>query len=134
MSQGRLATSQVQRVFDYIEANLGGRIRAKELSGLVHLSQRQFIRAFKANVGDTPHAYITHRRVDRVLYMLRTSNSSLLQIALECGLSDHSHLCRVFRRVLGQSPREWRRAQTVDQAPSVASGGGLRLARGQLAE
>src|SRR6266403_3802628 len=114
MARGRLATWQVQRVIDYIEANLAGRIEAKELPRLVNLSTSHFFRAFKISVGIPPHEYITQRRIDRVLDMLRMTNVPLLQIAVDCGLRDQSHLCRVFRRVVGQSPNEWRRANTVD--------------------
>lgn len=114
MARGRLATWQVQRVIDYIEANLAGRIEAKELPRLVNLSTSHFFRAFKISVGIPPHEYITRRRIDRVLDMLRVTNVPLLQIAVECGLRDQSHLCRVFRRVVGQSPNEWRRTNTVD--------------------
>ncbi|HWS68863.1 MAG TPA: AraC family transcriptional regulator [Steroidobacteraceae bacterium] len=113
-ARGRLATWQVQRVIDYIEANLGARIEARELPRLVNLSTSHFSRAFKISVGIPPHEYITQRRIDRVLDMLRMTNVPLMQIAVECGLSDQSHLCRVFRRVVGQSPSEWRRANTVD--------------------
>jgi AraC family transcriptional regulator len=114
MTRGRLATWQVQRVIDYIEANLGGRIEARELPRLVNLSTSHFFRAFKISVGIPPHEYITQRRIDRVLHMLRMTSVPLLQIAVECGLRDQSNLCRVFRRVVGQSPSEWRRSNTVD--------------------
>jgi AraC family transcriptional regulator len=114
MARGRLATWQLQRVIDYIEANLAGRIEAKELPGLVNLSTSHFFRAFKISVGIPPHEYITQRRIDRVLDMLRMTKVPLLQIAVDCGLRDQSHLCRVFRRVVGRSPNEWRRANTVD--------------------
>lgn len=124
MARGRLATWQVQRVIDFIEANLGVRIEAKELPGLVNLSTSHFFRAFKISVGIPPHEYITQRRVDRVLDMLRMTNASLLQIAVECGLRDQSHLCRVFRRVVGQSPNEWRRANTVDPRQVLRHGEG----------
>ena len=95
-------------------SHLAGRIEAKELPRLVNLSTSHFFRAFKISVGIPPHEYITQRRIDRVLDMLRMTNVPLLQIAVECGLRDQSHLCRVFRRVVGQSPNEWRRANTVD--------------------
>jgi len=124
MARGRLATWQVQRVIDYIEANLGARIEAKELPRLVNLSTSHFFRAFKISVGIPPHEFITQRRIDRVLEMLRMTNVPLLQIAVECGLRDQSHLCRVFRRVVGQSPNEWRRANTVDPRQVLRLGKG----------
>jgi AraC family transcriptional regulator len=124
MARGRLATWQVQRVTDYIEANLGARIEARDLPGLVNLSTSHFSRAFKISVGIPPHEYITQRRIDRVLDMLRMTNVPLLQIAIECGLRDQSHLCRVFRRVVGQSPNEWRRANTEDPRQVLRHGEG----------
>jgi AraC family transcriptional regulator len=124
LARGRLATWQVQHVIDYIEANLAGRIEAKELPRLVNLSTSHFFRAFRISVGIPPHEYITQRRIDRVLNMLRMTNVPLLQVAVECGLRDQSHLCKVFRRVVGQSPNEWRRANTVDPRQVLHHGGG----------
>jgi len=124
LARGRLATWQVRRVIDYIEANLAARIEAKDLPSLVNLSTSHFFRAFKISVGVPPHQYITQRRVDRVLDMLRMTNVPLLQIAVECGLRDQSHLCRVFRRVVGQSPNDWRRANTVDPRQVLRQGEG----------
>src|SRR5882724_6747758 len=104
MARGRLATWQVQRVIDYIEANLAGRIEAKELPRLVNLSTSHFFRVFKISVGIPPHEFITQRRIDRVLEMLRKTNVPLLQIAVECGLRDQSHLCRGFAAWSARAP------------------------------
>jgi AraC family transcriptional regulator len=46
--------------------------------------------------------------------MMRTSDIALAQIAVVCGWSDQSHFCRSFRRVVGLSPDEWRRANALD--------------------
>jgi AraC family transcriptional regulator len=122
MVRGRLATWQVQRVIDHVDANLAGRLEARDLPPLVNLSTSHFFRAFKISVGMPPHEYITQRRIDRVLNMLRTTSVPLLQIAVDCGLRDQSHLCRVFRRVVGQSPNEWRRANTRDPRQRLRHG------------
>jgi AraC-like DNA-binding protein len=37
------------------------------------------------------------------------SNAPLCEIALDCGLADQAHLCRVFRRMTGTTPSVWRR-------------------------
>jgi AraC family transcriptional regulator len=111
-TRGRLAMWQTKRVIDYIEANLGTDIQSKGLAELVNLSTSHFFRAFKVSVGIPPFEFITRRRVDKAREMMRTTDDALAQIAVACGLSDQSHFCRVFRRIVGQSPNEWRRAHT----------------------
>jgi AraC family transcriptional regulator len=112
-TRGRLATWQAKGVMSYIEANLRTRIRARDLADLINLSTSHFFRAFKLTVGMSPCQFITRRRIDFAREMMRTTRESLAQIAVGCGWSDQSHLCRVFRRVLGQSPGEWRRANAI---------------------
>jgi AraC family transcriptional regulator len=107
--RGRLATWQVKRVMAYIEANLSSTLQTKDLADLVNLSASHFCRAFKVSVGIPPWEYITRRRVDRARELMRDTDEPLSQVALSCGLSDQSSFCRVFRRVMGQSPSAWRR-------------------------
>jgi AraC-like DNA-binding protein len=109
-TRGRLAMWQTNRVIDYIETNLGTDIQSKDLANLVNLSTSHFFRAFKVSVGIPPFEFITRRRVELAREMMRTTDEALAQIAVACGLSDQSHFCRVFRRIVGQSPNEWRRA------------------------
>ena len=115
--RGRLATWQVKRVMAYIDANLSSILHSKDLADLVNLSVSHFCRAFKASVGIPPWEYITRRRVDRARELMRSTHEPLSQVALSCGLSDQSSFCRVFRRVIGQSPSEWRRVHAT--APRV---------------
>jgi len=107
---GRLAPWQVNRVVAYIEANLAAAIQAKDLAGLVNLSTSHFFRGFKASTGMTPFEYVAQRRVELARKLMRTTSEPLSQIAVQCGLCDQSHLCRLFRRLVGQSPHAWRRA------------------------
>jgi AraC family transcriptional regulator len=108
-TRGRLATWQVNRVIVHIDANLSASLQTKELAKLVNLSVSHFFRAFKVSVGMPPSEYITRRRIDLARELMTTTNEPLSQVALGCGLNDQSSFCRVFRRVVGQSPGEWRR-------------------------
>src|SRR5258708_16334992 len=60
MARGRLATWQVQRVIDYIEANLAGRIEAKELPRLVNLSKSLFQGDRKSTRLNSSHQIISY--------------------------------------------------------------------------
>jgi AraC family transcriptional regulator len=112
--RGGLAMWQMNRVIGYIDTNLASGIRSSDLARLVDLSESHFSRAFKSSVGVPPHSYITRRRIEHAREMMRASDQALAQIAIVCGWSDQSHFCRVFRRVEGLSPDEWRRANAFE--------------------
>jgi transcriptional regulator GlxA family with amidase domain len=71
-------------------------------------------RAFRVSVGVSPFHYIARRRIEFACALLQTTRESLAQVAIASGLCDQSHLCRVFRRVMGVTPAMWRRANAND--------------------
>jgi AraC-like DNA-binding protein len=111
--RGGLALWQVKRVIAYIDLHLGNPIGAKELTDLTQLSESHFSRAFKISLGLPPFAYIAGKRIARACELMVTTDAPLSQIAIECGMCDQSHFCRVFRRKIGVSPNVWRRANTA---------------------
>jgi AraC-like DNA-binding protein len=117
--QGGLAGWQIRRIKAYIEDRLDAAIKSRELASVVNLSVSHFSRAFKQSFGDTPSAYVAHRRMDRARELMVASDAALSQIALDCGLCDQSHFTRMFRRLVGMSPRRWR--QQYSRGPSAES-------------
>ena len=109
VSRGRLPRWRAKRLVTYIVENLDQRISTENLIALTGTSAGHFFRTFKATFGQTPCAYITSRRIERAQQMMLTTNHPLSQIALDCGLCDQSHLTRLFRRIVGTTPSEWRR-------------------------
>jgi len=69
----------------------------------------QLLRAFRAAVGVTPHQYLLGLRMGRAAERLRRSDEPVTSIAFDCGFGDLSTFNRRFRRVMGASPRDWRR-------------------------
>jgi AraC family transcriptional regulator len=106
-----LAPWQVDRATRFIDANLHKKITISDIAELTRLSASHFSRAFRATVGEAPHAYIMRRRVERAQHMIRVTNQPLAEIALECGFSDQAHLTKLFGRVVGICPGAWRRMQ-----------------------
>jgi AraC-like DNA-binding protein len=90
------------------------------LAKLVSLSPSYFCRAFKESFGETPHAFVIRRRVERARTLMLTTSESLSQIALACGLVDQAHLCRCFRQVTGMTPGAWRRAFAGERVARAA--------------
>jgi AraC family transcriptional regulator len=108
--RGGLAPWQVRRVTDHIEEHLAGTIRLEDLARLARLSHSHFCRAFKESLGHPAHAYVMRRRVQRAQRLMLNTPESLSQIAAQCGMADQAHFCKLFRRLVGESPNAWRRA------------------------
>jgi AraC family transcriptional regulator len=110
---GGLAAWQITRVRAYIDSNLHRTIHIRDLSAVAQRSPAHFSRKFKLAVGDSPHAYVVKRRLERASHLMMTSAEPLSEIALSVGFSDQAHLCRLFRQAFGQSPASWRREREI---------------------
>lgn len=108
---GGLSPWQIRKVANFVEANLDRSIKNDELASIARLNTSHFGRAFRNSFGEPPHEYVIRRRVERAQGMMLSTNAPLSEIALECGLADQSHLTRLFHRMVGQSPRDWRRSR-----------------------
>jgi len=109
--KGGLAGWQVRRVTEQVEARLASPLMVEDLAAAVRLSTGHFCRAFKASMGETPHAYVIRQRVRRAQVLMLETEDSLSQIACACGLTDQSHLTRLFRKIVGTTPLAWRRSR-----------------------
>ena len=111
---GRLAGWQVRRLQTYVDAHLGESIQVSDLSSIARRSTAHFCRAFKRTFGQTPHAYLTARRLHRAKSLMLESDESLSVIALLCGFTDQAHLSKLFRQHTGETPGAWRRRRAYE--------------------
>ena len=109
--RGGLTARQIRRAKEILAGNLDGRVPLKEVARECGLSVSHFSRSFRRSVGAAPHNWLLTRRVDAAKEKLRDGRLSLLNVALDCGFADQSHLTRVFTRMVGVSPGAWRRAR-----------------------
>ena len=113
---GKLAPWQVSRSENYIRANIGSKLRIDDVAVCVRLSASHFSRTFKATVGVSYSHFVVQERMALAKRLLVTTEMPICEIALVCGLTDQSHLTRLFKRWIGISPRAWRRRQVVADA------------------
>lgn len=104
-----LASWQLQRARDFMNANLAGDPSIAEIANECGLSGSYFARAFKQTTGMPPYRWLTKQRVERAKELLQDPRQKLADIAQLCGFVDQSHLTRVFSRREGHSPGRWRR-------------------------
>lgn len=108
----RIAPARVQRVLEYVEAELHRPLGLDELATQAGIGVRQFCAAFRHAVGTSPHQHVLQRRVERAKGLLRDGTLSLAEIAAVVGFSDQSQFTRTFSRVAGVSPGRYRGARS----------------------
>ena len=109
-TRGGLPPRLSRRIREYIDSHLDGNISLETLASTAGLSVHHFARAFRQSVGEPPHSYLLRRRIERAQEMLKQTELPLSDIALAVGFSDHSHLARHFKRLMGITPSaaRWR--------------------------
>ena len=120
-NRGTLAPWQRKRVVEFIDGNLASDIRVDDLARIARLSSSHFAAVFKAAFNQSPYQYVLKCRMRLAKELLRLTDLSLCDIALDCGLADQAHLCRLFRRHFGLTPKNWRTAGRLASVQVKAS-------------
>lgn len=105
---GGLSPRQLSQVLAYFDAYLTQDIKLADLAQLLNMSAFHFSRLFKQSLGLAPHQYLIQQRVERAKGLLQDSDRAIIDIALECGFSSHSHFSKQFRQVTGTTPKAYR--------------------------
>lgn len=100
---------RISAVFHYIEANYTKELTLCELGKLVAVSESYLCRCFKKVTGRTIFEYIEQMRVQESCTLLRTTDDSILDIAINSGFHSVSYFNRVFKKYMNQTPREYRK-------------------------
>ena len=96
----------VRRAVEYLRERLGDSITLDDLADYADLDKFHLCRAFRAQVGMPPHAYLTHLRIARAKeLLLRGVRAS--DVAPLVGLYDQAQLTRHFRRLVGTTPARY---------------------------
>lgn len=105
---GELAPGQLAQAKALLADNLRKELSLPEVAEQCGLSVAHFSRAFKISTGQSPHAWLQARRLERALQLLG-QDLSLAEIAVACGYADQSHFSRLFKRAMGVGPGAYRR-------------------------
>ena len=88
------------------------------LARIAHVSPAHFTRTFRATFGETPHRYLQRRRVERAMFLLRETDSSVTDICFQVGFGSPGTFSRTFHTIVGVSPRAYRRQSASSGVPT----------------
>lgn len=105
-------TVQIEK---YIKRNLGQPLTSEQICEQFHCSRSNLYQLSMKTFGMGIMQYVNYRRVERAKELLR-SGRSIAYTASECGFSDYNYFCKVFRKLTGRSPSEYRDYHEQQQA------------------
>ena len=89
------------------------------LARVAHTSPAHFSRTFRDTFGETPHRYLQRRRIERAMFLLRTTDRDVTDVCLDVGFTSLGTFSRTFSDIVGRSPSEFRgEGRAVPAVPS----------------
>lgn len=109
--RGGMAPRKLQKAIQLIADNLEQEqsIALAAVAAEVGMSRYHFSRAFKQSMGLSPINYIAQQRIERAKKLLAETDLPIADIALHAGFSGQSHFTTFFRRLVGVTPRAFRK-------------------------
>jgi transcriptional regulator GlxA family with amidase domain len=102
-------TSQIEPALTYVQEHYAESIKIQELAEQCSLSETHFRRIFEKKLQISPVDYINQIRIHKACLLLRDTYSSIEEIAMKTGFISMSTFNRNFRKLLGTSPKQWRK-------------------------
>lgn len=100
---------EIQSVKDYIDQHYTEKISLDALAQIFYINKFYLTRVFKMNYGISINSYIQQLRITQAKHLLRFSALSVQMIAQECGIDDANYFSRMFKKIEGVPPGEFRR-------------------------
>ena len=94
---------------EYIKERYNEELTIKELAAFSHLSESYFMAQFKMQIGISAIEYINRLRIEKAQNMLRKTTMSVTDIAISCGYKNISNFNRIFKKITGTTPLDFRK-------------------------
>lgn len=100
---------RMKRVLEYVHSHISDNINIEQLADVACITKPYFIRLFKHEFGFPPVQYINRKKVERAQLLLFTTDKAVKEVAFILGFSDQNYFIRLFHKLTGITPREYRR-------------------------
>lgn len=104
INQERLLTMMA-----FIQENYYQKISLEEIASSAMISTREALRCFQSNIHETPFEYLISYRVEMAKKLLKASNLSVTEIALQTGFSNSAYFSKIFKRSCHMTPLAYRK-------------------------
>lgn len=98
----------IQKVVTQIDADITADLSLKSLAALLNINPSYLSTLFKRETGSTLTEYVNRKRIEHALLLLNSTNMQIQNIAQHCGVSDVNYFTKLFKKVVGKTPKEYR--------------------------
>jgi two-component system response regulator YesN len=102
---------RMQDIVSYVEMYYMEELSLEKLSSRFFLSREHISRKFKQEIGMTLSKYIMNLRIDQAKYWLSEADESIYSISLMLGYQDENYFSKLFKKVVGMTPFEYRNGE-----------------------
>ena len=106
--ENSLEYDRIKKILSYIEDNYQNKITLNDIAGHIHLCESECTRLFKRHMNTTLFAFLQEYRIERSLEFLQ-ADQPVSAVADKAGFSDPNYYSKVFAKIKGCSPREYRK-------------------------
>ena len=99
----------LRRVVERMKSEFATDLSLTTLAAETGYSRAHFLRMFRVATGQTPHQYLLGLRLENAVRMMKNRSMALVDVAVACGFSSHTHFMKVFRSRFGLLPSQYRR-------------------------
>lgn len=99
----------VRSVILQIDSDLTGDLSLQAHAGRLNINASYLSALFKRETGSTLTDYVNQKRIDFAIYLLNATNMQIQTIAQHCGMPDVNYFTRIFKRIIGITPSQYRR-------------------------
>ncbi|MFA9377418.1 MAG: PocR ligand-binding domain-containing protein [Lachnotalea sp.] len=98
----------IKRAFAYISKHYSENLTLEDLAEYVHLNPTYFSTVFKQSSGSSFKEYLNMIRIEESKHLLLNTNYAILDIAIAVGFEDQGYFSKVFKKLTGLTPRQYR--------------------------
>ena len=98
----------IQKCISYINEHYNEDINLEKVANIVHLNPSYFSSVFKKEVGVSFSNYLNKIRIEQSKLLLKNTDSSIVEIAMEVGFEDQSYFSKVFKNLTKMTPKQYR--------------------------
>ena len=98
----------IDLAIDFLSKHVGSTLSLEEIASEVNLSPSHFSYLFKQKTGYSPIEYFNHLKVQKACQYLLFTKLRIKEISQELGIEDQYYFSRMFTKVMGSSPNEYR--------------------------
>jgi AraC-like DNA-binding protein len=107
---------RLHRAKDFMDASLNQPLTLTQIAEVAWFSPHHFLRLFKQVFRETPHQYLTRKRIERAKHLLSKTDLSITDVCSEVGFESLGSFSWLFRRRVGISPETFRMRQRDEAA------------------